>query len=338
MDNLFKYLNPNLTEYLLTNFKGKKFSGNICLVGDSGFIGKWFLFLVNELNSLELASIRVVGLSRNSHSPNSKTFDSFEHFSISELEYLNLKEFTHIVWGAASTSRDKVFETSNEIFDKLLSQIKRQKFNGHLINLSSGAVYKKSFSNSGKISENSELVSIQEKGISEYVRNKIFIENRINENELELISNFVNTRLFSFCGPGMPTGNGYAMSEFFNEVVNGNDIIIKGNPHSLRAYMHPFDLVVIIVNLICKTPKISNINIGSDDSHTIYEFARKISEFGRSSVVIEFDEGAKKTSNYIPDITQQKNLFNIEPYFSTVAMLENTFLYYKMSKNLDRYL
>jgi nucleoside-diphosphate-sugar epimerase len=337
VDNLFKYLNPNLSKYLLTNFQDKKLSGNICLIGDSGFIGKWFLFLVNELNSLKLTSIRVVGLSRTSHFPNLNSIDSIEHFSINELKNLNLKEFTHIIWGAASTSRDKVFETSDELFDKLLSQIKSQEFNGYLINLSSGAVYKKAFSNTGEIAENSELVSIQEKGISEYVRNKIFIENRINKNRLELMSNFVNARLFSFCGPGMPTGNGYAMSEFFSEGVDGNDIVIKGNPHSLRAYMHPLDLVVIIIYLICEPPKISNINIGSDDSYTIYEFARKICEFGGSNVVIDFDEGAKKASNYIPDITQQKNLLSIEPYFSTETMLENTFLYYKMSKNLDKY-
>ena len=141
--------------------------------------------------------------------------------------------------------------------------------------------------------------------------------------------NCVNARLFSFCGPGMPTGEGYAMSEFFQEVINDNDILIKGNPNSLRTYMHPIDLVVIIMRLIIQQPKISNVNIGAEESFTIYELAKKISRLGKVKGEGDTNANTQPIRHYVPALSQQKLIAEIYPYFTTDKMLLNTFLYYR---------
>jgi nucleoside-diphosphate-sugar epimerase len=329
VDNQFKSLNPDLEQYLKSTFQGKHIKAKIFFIGDTGFIGKWFKYLARELNLLGISSIQIVGMSRSNLSENLNYDEMFKHLSIDQLNELNLREFTHIIWGASSTSRNRIFESSYNLFSDLLFQIKNQEFQGDFINLSSGAVYEKAFSEYGSIDEDSKQINIDQHDVSDYVKEKILFENGINKLVTGFALNCVNARLFSFCGPGMPTGEGYAMSEFFQAVLNDNDILIKGNPNSLRTYMHPIDLVVIIMHLIIRYPKISNVNIGAGDPFTIYEFANKISRLGKSKVLLDNNADTQPIRHYVPDLSQQKLIADIYPYFTTDKMLLNTFLYYR---------
>ena len=333
MDNQFKSLNPDLEQYLKSTFQGKHIKAKIFFIGDTGFIGKWFKYLARELNLLGISSIQIVGMSRSNLSENLNDDEMFKHLPIDQLNELNLREFTHIIWGASSTSRNRIFESSYNLFSDLLFQIKNQEFQGDFINLSSGAVYEDAFTENGSIGEDSKKIKIDQQDLSEYVKEKLLIENSINKLVSEYPLNCVNARLFSFCGPGMPTGEGYAMSEFFQEVINDNDILIKGNPNSLRTYMHPIDLVVIIMRLIIQQPKISNVNIGAEESFTIYELAKKISRLGKSKVLVDKNANTQPIRHYVPALYQQKLIADIYPYFNTDKMLLNTFLYYRNQKS-----
>ena len=327
MNSKFRNLHPNLSNHLLDNFANNQIEANICLIGDTGFVGKWLVFMAQELKNLNISSIRVTGLSRGTFS--TKELDSsFHHLFIEELPRLDLKEFTHLIWAASSTSRNQNYDSSNLLFDKLISQILSQKFEGYLINLSSGIVYEKSFTTYGPIDEDSQTHRIDKEFLSNYAINKIYIEDKLSTFANEVGLKFINTRLFSFCGPGMPMASGYAMHDFFSRIIDNQDIIIEGNPDTLRSYMHPFDLVVKLFELIIEQPIITNLNIGSSDVQSISYFANQISKFRDLRVLAKSNHLPIERQNYFPDTSLLNKLTKSKPYFSTQSMLEDTYNYY----------
>jgi UDP-glucuronate decarboxylase len=327
MNSGFRDLHPNLSNHLLDNFVNDQIESNICLIGDTGFIGKWLVFMAKELKNLNIGSIRVTGLSRGTFS--TKELDSnFHHLFIEELPGLDLKDFTHLIWAASSTSRNQNYDSSNLLFNKLLSQILSQKFEGYLINLSSGIVYEKSFTTHGPIEEGSRTHRIDKEFLSTYAINKIYIESQLSKFANEVGLKFINTRLFSFCGPGMPMASGYAMHDFFSRVISNEDIVIEGNPDTLRSYMHPFDLVVKLFELIIKQPTITNLNIGSSDVQNISYFANQISKFRDLRVLAKTNRHSIERQNYFPDTSLLNEITKSKPYFTTQSMLEDTYNYY----------
>jgi UDP-glucuronate decarboxylase len=327
MKSTFRNLHPNLSNYLLDNFKSNQIEANICLIGDSGFVGKWIVFILQELEKLNIISIRVTGLSRRTL-PTKELGANFQHLFVEDLPKLDLKNFTHLIWAASSTSRNQDYDSSNLLFDSLLSQVLHQKFEGYFINLSSGIVYEKSFTTYGSIDEDSPTHSLDKEFLSSYAINKLYIEDQLSKFANEADLKFINTRLFSFCGPGMPMASGYAMHDFFSRVINNQEIIIEGNPDTLRSYMHPFDLAVKLFELIIGQPRVKNLNIGSGDVHEISFFANQISKFGDLKIVSKSDHFSIEPQNYFPNTSFLHELTKTKPYFSTQSMLEDTYNYY----------
>jgi nucleoside-diphosphate-sugar epimerase len=283
--------------------------------------------MAQELEKLDFSSIRVTGLSRGTF-PTKELGPSYHHIFIDELPKLDLKSFTHLIWAASSTLRNQNYSSSNLLFDKLLSQVSSQKFEGYFINLSSGIVYEKSFTAYGSLDEVSPTHPLDKESLSSYAINKIYIEDQLSKFANEVDLKFINTRLFSFCGPGMPMASGYAMHDFFSRVINNKEIVIEGNPDTLRSYMHPFDLAVKLFELIIDQPRVKNLNIGSGDVHEISFFANQISKFGDSSVISKSNRLSIEYQNYFPNTSLLNELTKTKPYFSTQSMLEDTYNYY----------
>jgi len=328
MDNFFLNRNPLIKDYLLENFPKSQINVKICLIGDSGFIGKWIVFVSELLNLLGTVSIQLTGVSR-SDIPKSKESTSYHHLQVKDFQGLNLNSFTHIIWGASSTSRELNYSDSNAFFDQLLNKILTQEFKGYLLNLSSGAVYKNAFTSSGALTEDSPILDLKQENMSEYAKSKIYIERRVLDKASKINLGFLNARLFSFCGPGMPKSEGYAMNDFFSKTVSNQDIILNGNPETIRAFMHPFDLTVKIIELIIEKPSVECLNVGSDDPQTIKFFAQEISKLGNNKILLNSKAQNESLKNYFPDTIKLKNFTNSANFFSTSTMLSDTLKFYQ---------
>ncbi len=327
MNKSFLDCNPLVKNYLHDTFKKNQFVAKICLIGDSGFIGKWIVFVSELLNTLGSVSIQMTGVSR-SHIPNLKESSSYQHILVKDFQNLQINDFTHIIWGASSTSREQNYSDSNALFDQLLEKILHQEFRGFLLNLSSGAVYKNAFSTYGALSEDSPIFDLHQQNVNEYINNKIYIEKQILHISSIMKLDFLNARLFSFCGPGMPKSEGYAMNDFFTKIISNQSITLNGNPGTIRSFMHPFDLTVKVIELMIKKPNIEYLNIGSDDAQTIQFFAEEISKFGKIKVGVGADANDVSLKNYFPATRRLKQVTNTEDFFSTSTMLIDTYKYY----------
>jgi nucleoside-diphosphate-sugar epimerase len=140
---------------------------------------------------------------------------------------------------------------------------------------------------------------------------------------------FLSARLFSFCGPGMPKSEGYAMNDFFTKIISNQSITLNGNPGTIRSFMHPFDLTVKVIDLIIKKPSVGYLNIGSDNAQTIQFFAEEISKFVNSKVDVGADANDVSLKNYFPATNRLKQVTNTEDFFSTSTMLIDTYKYYQ---------
>ncbi len=186
-----------------------------------------------------------------------------------------------------------------------------------LLFTSSGAVYG-SNSNGLPMKENAPLQVLDQSSVNnsltvgkvsaEYICN-YFREHTNLETKI--------ARCFSFCGKDIPTNLHYAIGNFCENAINGNDIIIKGDGKAIRSYMDLDDLSNWIFNLLCFSSPSNIYNFGSDNEISIYELATKIVSIVKSkSKIIVLGKSNHTLSNpkrnyYVPSLEKVYNELNL---------------------------
>jgi dTDP-glucose 4,6-dehydratase len=205
-----------------------------------------------------------------------------------EIDYLtdsNLPkiEVSHIVFSSTpsqpSTGGDNgsiVERVSKNSFNSLVEVANNQKFPPIFCNLSSGAVYGKQQLNQGIAKEQSLPLDTHASDLNDYGKIKVELEL-----EIEKLTNLgkirgANPRLFAFAGPGISLEAHFAIGNFMNNALKGEEIFIKGNPNTQRSYLYPTDLIVWLMNLLVN-PTINPVHIGSENLVSILALAEKIS-------------------------------------------------------------
>lgn len=320
--------NQFLVEKVYESYRESNIKLNICLIGSTGFIGTWFSCLSQIINQSGKNEIKITGLSRNKNITTNKMLN-YNHLSSDDLSTIKFDKFTHVIWAATSTHKNAVLQDSGDLFNKIIDKMSNDGFLGKFINLSSGAVYSGAFTSKIDLKETSSIHNLDDSQLNEYTKSKINIENTIKKIHNDTGLNILNLRLFSFCGPGMPTSLGYAMHDFFSKLVSRENLIILKNPNTLRSYMHPADLVLTIYNLILKNDSgIIDLNIGSKEVKSIYDIAKKISILGGLDVEIK-GTLVDPMQDYYPNL---ENLIKNSDYnniFDFDLMIKDTYEYYK---------
>jgi dTDP-glucose 4,6-dehydratase len=195
---------------------------------------------------------------------------------------------------------------------------KNQKIPPIFCNLSSGAVYGRKQLNEGVAKEQSLPLDAFAQDLNDYGKIKVELEL-----EVEKLTNSghiagSNPRLFAFSGPGLSLNAHFAIGNFMNNAIKGEEIYIKGNPNTQRSYLYPTDLVVWLMNVMVK-PTLNPIHIGSESLISISTLAEKISEMFSSPRVSTGDDSAE-LSIYAPDTSKTRSYLNV---FEEVSLNES---------------
>jgi dTDP-glucose 4,6-dehydratase len=252
--------------------------------------------------------------------------EKLKNFSKSQVNFLEIDyltdsnlpkiEVSHLVFSSTpsqpSTGGDNesfMARVSRNSFYSLVNVTRNQKNPPIFCNLSSGAVYGKKYLNQGRVKEQSLPLDALACDLNNYGKIKVDLEL-----EIEKLTNLgqirgANPRLFAFAGPGISLEAHFAIGNFMNNALKGEQILIKGNPNTQRSYLYPTDLIVWLLNLLVK-PTLNPVHIGSENIVSIATLAEKISNNFSSSGVSAGDDSSE-LSIYAPETSKTREHLNV---------------------------
>ena len=308
----------NRTSSIASDFVDSK----ILITGSTGFIGSW---LTNTLIMLDHSfdlGIEFFLTSRDI----SKSEEKIKRFPKTQVNFLEIDylsesslpkiDVSHIIFSSTpsqpSTGGDNdsnVEKVSKNSFKSLVEVAKAQKNSPIFCNLSSGAVYGKQVLNEGSVQEQTLPQEIPLLHLNNYARIKVELELEVEKLTNSGLIVGSNPRLFAFSGPGISLDAHFAIGNFMNNAIKGEEIYIKGNPNTLRSYLYPTDLVVWLMNVLVK-PTLNPLHIGSESLISISNLAKKISEIFSSPGVSAGDDSVE-SSIYAPDTSKTRSFLNV---------------------------
>jgi len=120
-------------------------------------------------------------------------------------------------------------------------------------------------------------------------------------------------RCFSFIGPYMPLNIHYAIGNFIADAIKGEVINIKGDGKPFRSYMYASDLVVWLLTILFNGKDNEIYNVGSEQSISIYELAKKVSELASKKIKINLENKNinEHKDRYIPSTKKVRKELNL---------------------------
>jgi nucleoside-diphosphate-sugar epimerase len=304
--------------------KGK----SLFITGATGFFGKWLLEGIQYAN-LQGASIELGILSRDpekfkrNYPHLAKGIDLYQ----GDIETFTFpkKKYQYLIH--AATPASAAFNKNHP--DLMLSNI----INGtqrvlafakecgveRILHTSSGAVYGRQPLDIDHISESFCGGPDSTDPASAYAEGK-----RVSELMGSIFSDqtgvdFINARCFAFVGPYQPMDAHFAIGNFIQNGLNGEDILIKGDGTPRRSYLYASDLVIWLLKILTHGQNKKAYNVGSDEYLSIQEVAQKVSKvFSEMNIEIqEVADAGQRPARYVPNINKAKEELqlkvNIDP-------------------------
>ena len=343
----FELVFPNVSDKLI-ELKGK----TILITGGTGFIGCWISELVYYLNVKHSMSIKLIIVARNYDSFKLKLphlIDSnFFQFISSDIRDLTEvpAEVDYIIHAANSPDNrfhsSRPFENMTTVAEGMGALIRAASFVPNLkkiINLSSSRVYSLGKNNKENFSENNQGLSFNHQLFSCFGESMRYSEllGLAARNELRIP--FVNIRPFTFCGAYGSIDSPWALNNFINDALNDRPISILGDGSAIRSYMYGADLAAWILVIMLHSEDGKTYNVGNDDGFSIFEIAKKVSNYFQPSPSVLLNTSlTSKVNNFslLPDISNAKVDFDLSHYTNIDVAIKRSIEWHQEDLNFKR--
>lgn len=316
---------------------------SIFITGGTGFIGQWILELLQCAIDSGI-KIEVTALTR--------SIDKFSKSSIRNIKDYNIKfiegdirnfdftnfKFDYFIHGAvdasASLNENQPFLMFDTITDGCKNVIKGLSVNPgcKLLYLSSGAVYGNS--NTNALFKETDVCSLNPEDTSlSYAVGKHASEFLFNTAASLYEVEVKIARIFSVYGPLIPLTTHFAIGNFINSALNGEQIVINGNGKPIRSSIYISDLIRALILIITTNNSYRVYNVGSENFYSIYELASCVNKLlgisGSKVEVLGKDQTGWNQGFYAPSIQRLRDQFDFNESFSLEDSIIYTADYYK---------
>lgn len=275
----------------------------LLITGSNGFVGQSLLEYVENLSEHELPK-RVVTVNRNNSKKISPTLASKIEFHEIQFDLSKPWDFevenATVVNLAADGSETSYSSTASESFVSISNNLSNWAIRNKprtIFHASSGACY-------GivplKIEEDEKPSSREaESKKDSFIRARLQSENLLrgvlkNEN-IEIVIG----RLFSFVGPKILEKKQYAVSSLIDSALRSNRVLVKGNPETIRSYLHEEDMSHWIYKALHLENQTKPLSIGSSVKVRLSELADFIANATKTHV--EYNDPASYGDIYVAD-------------------------------------
>ncbi len=321
----------------LYNFQDK----TITIFGGTGFVGKWLTAsLINADQKLDLnLNLRLFTRNKKQLLVNLRN-SSTNKYEIVEVDFaksnpIDIQSSDYYFHLATSSSiktgsnlEKNVYESTVNVINQTVKNLSPSTNAPVFIHASSGAVYGEALSSKGLIEEKPSVIISNKNSL--YCNSKVTAENLIDKYSRNLLIKGMNPRLFAFAGPHLALDEHFAIGNFVLNAVRGEDIIVKGNPETVRSYMYPTDLINWLVRLALE-PSTSYMNFGSDSPITIDELSKIIKDFNQSKGIKYIAMNSKFTS-YVPSTINARKHLNISEIIPLSTSIDKWMKWLRMSQ------
>jgi dTDP-glucose 4,6-dehydratase len=289
----------------------------IFLTGGTGFFGKWLLGTFGWLHAERRAGVEVTVLSRDPAAflaRHPAVADApWLHFVPGQVAEFSLgaQRFDFVIHAATDTTavadpaREEervraIVEGTRRVLDFARACGARR-----VLNISSGGVYG---APAGRFTGAREDDAPEP--VTSYGRAKRAAEIVCDESGLDVVT----ARAFAFLGPHLPLDAHFAAGNFLRDARRGGPIRLQGDGSAVRSYLYPADLVDWLLTLLLRGRPGAAYNVGSDESVTTAELARRIAAACRPppEVMIQAGTGPGPQNRYLPDITRARTELGLD--------------------------
>ena len=309
---------------------------NLLLLGGSGFFGKSIVNFLIKLKVEYDIQINLTILSRNAKKfmkeYNLQRFNWIEFIDsdITDLK-IDLNKYSRIIHAATPShniddmsAKDRyefILSSTNKIIEKLSKS-------NNILFISSGDVYA-DFSR--KNAESSNINSSSDINMHAYSLAKVKSENLFINVSKDMGLSVKIARCFAFIGEYLPLDAHFAIGNFVKNCIDNRDIIINGDGKTIRSYMYQDDLAYWLLYLLYSDTANLITNVGSDDSISIFDLAKKVKLLTNSDSKIKVLNNQLENTRrfYVPDIKMARESYHLAPWTSLDQSIKKTYEYHK---------
>ena len=139
-------------------------------------------------------------------------------------------------------------------------------------------------------------------------------------------------RIFNTYGPGMLKEDKRMIVHFISQAINNKPMTIFGDGNQTRSLCYVDDMVTGLTSLmLSENTKGEVVNLGSEDEHTVLEYANLVRKIANSNSEIEFSEELPTDDPYRrkPNLSKAKSLLNWSPKIDLEQGVRKTIEYFR---------
>ncbi|MCS3801736.1 NAD-dependent epimerase/dehydratase family protein [Niastella sp. OAS944] len=329
------------TGHLWPLLKGK----TVFVTGGTGFFGIWLLKSFLFANARLQLQAKLVILTRSADSFLSKFPELKDQkelqFIVGDVRSFEFPpmEVHYIIHAASETNINLHIEKPLEMLDIIVQGTR------HVLDFaayckakavlftSSGAVYGKQPSDISHLEETFNGAPQTHDAGATYAEGKRMAELLSSLYHKQYNLDVKIARCFAFVGPYLPLDGSFAIGNFIKNVIEQNDILIKGDGTPVRSYLYAADLCIWLWTILLKGKIACPYNVGSDDAHSLRDIAALVAEHGNNSVHVQHGNTASLTgtNRYVPSIEKAKNELGLEVGITLEKAIQQTVEFYRLT-------
>jgi dTDP-glucose 4,6-dehydratase len=289
---------------------------NNCLfiTGCGGFVGRWLLEFILNLNTRHSFNIKVYATTRIWDLSDEKLAHlvSHQNFHFSEVDVRSTfsipDDVNYVIHLAGSPDRKEIVADPLKLIDTITLGTKNllEAINDHgcivnTLNFSSGYVNPTKTLDSDanasySVRDTSDLLAV-------YSESKRMSEVLCNVYSRKFQLQIVNVRPYALVGPLMDLTKVWAINNFFLDAINNNPIKIEGNKLTLRSYLFAPDMALTTLVFLCSKNSTSAVDLGSFELVSLESLALCIKNNFNSTEALVFNErlnSSEKIHSFAP--------------------------------------
>lgn len=280
---------------------------SLMITGSNGFVGRSILNQISKMPPSCLPG-RLVLVSR--AGLNFKVPDNLDKRTLlvtQDLtsEWLFKEQASHVINLAADGSKNSYSDQANQTFLRivrnLITWVSKLESKPKLFHASSGACF-------GRVPLGDEVDANHYK--SDFASIRIEAEELFQSAAGELKFDLTIGRLFTFSGISLLSKGQYAISEFVKCGVQGQDLQVIGDPHTVRSYLHQDAMAEWILSSLVRENSGLILQIGSGTAVKIGELADYVA--AKTGVKVQYSKVPTRGDIYLPNNLETRTKLGVD--------------------------
>jgi nucleoside-diphosphate-sugar epimerase len=329
---------------------GELKDGQLFMTGGTGFIGTWLLEAFAWANQKLKLNLSVAVLTRNPEAFEKKVphlahnpLISFERGDVRSFEFPH-KNFSHIIHAATEASATLNKENPQLMLDTIVQGTRRVlEFAEHthakkMLYLSSGAVYGKQPPEVGYVAENFKGSPDILNPNSAYGIGKCIAEHHCVLHSQKHLVEIKIARCFAFVGPYLPLNKHFAIGNFIRDGLLEKNILVNGDGTPFRSYQYAADLVIWLLQIMCRGEPCAPYNVGSDEALSIADVAKVVAKSFPKVPYIKISKKptAQLPDRYVPSVQRAKKNLGLSAGIDLSQAIRKTIDFYKYARSQNK--